>query len=366
MEEQSPFAAAFPASTVYEMIGDVTVPWRYTSVDEEYAALRGTSGLIDLSGAGLIAVDGPGAEGLLSRLFTREIEFLSQETSVMGLFLTEDATPLDVVTISRTDDGFLVETAIGRRTSTLAHLGSFAGPDVTVRELGGELAMLGFEGPASWDVAEALLDEPITGLPFQGVRPVQMDGFDVTVSRTGFTGEFGFKLVGPREHAGTMWSKAAAHAVPTGQEALEIAMIETRQPILHREAMGREATVVRCGFNWLVDFEKEEFLGREALTAQRASGPSTLPVGFVSDAAVIEPGTRVGVGSEAVGEVVHAVHSPGLGTFCGIAHVEADYAASGIVFDVIGTPSTVRTVSAPARIPTSWGELIASQVSQGS
>jgi aminomethyltransferase len=361
----SPFAASFPASTSYETIGDASVPWTFTSVDE-YAALRGASALLDLSGAGLIAVEGPDAEPFLSSLFTRDIEFLSPETSVMGMLLADDGIPLDVVTILRTDEGFLVETSIGCGSATFDHLQAHTGEhDVQVERRDGDTALLGFEGPASWVVAGDLLDEPITGLPFQGVRPVTIGGIETLISRTGFTGEFGFKISVDREHAVELWEKLAEHATPAGHAALEIAMTEIRQPIIHRELAGAEPGVISCGFNWLVDLEKEEFLGRDALLDARDSGDARLAVTFVSNAAALEAGAMVGADGEAMGEVVHVVRSPGLDAWCGIARVDADCAGSGLVFAVVGTDETVRTMSAPVRIPTSWGELITAQMEQG-
>jgi aminomethyltransferase len=364
MTTQSPFAGTFPADTVYETIGDATVPWRLTSLDEEYAALRNSTAIFDLSGCGLVSVTGPDAEPLLTRLLTREVEFLSPESSVIGLFLDDDATPLDIVTVYRTDDGFLVETSVGRGTSTLEHLQRNADGDVEVRLVNDEMTLFGFEGPDAWAVTDGLFDERITGLPFQGVRPLTVDGAPATVFRTGFTGEFGFKVLVARDDAAAAWSKAAQHAVPIGHEALEVAMLEFRQPILHREAANENAAVIRAGLNWLVDREKEDFLGRDALLEASEAEPDAVPVCFVCDDATLASGARIGAEGQALGIVVHVVRSPGVGGMCGVAHVAPDCAASGVVFEVIGSSSTVRTVSAPMRIPTSWGEMITAQAQE--
>jgi len=357
MESQSPFTEALPA-TGYEMVGDAVVPWRCSSVDEEYAALRAQATIVDLTGCALVAIDGAGAESLLERAFTRDVEFLSPESSVMGLLLDDEARPVDLVTVFRTDIGFMVETSVGRGTSTLSHLETVGGSDVVVRRVD-DRAMFGFEGPAAWSVAEALFDEPITGLPFQGVRHVAVDGLEATVSRTGVTGEFGFKVVCSVEHAASIASKAARYAQPMGHETLEVAMTEFRQPLLHREVSDDDATVVASGLNWLVDLEKDSFIGREALVAQREAGPSHLPVCFVSDTDVGR-GSPIGAEGEQLGRVVHAVRSPGVDGWCGVAHVRPDCAASGLVLTLLDGPGSVRTVSAPIVIPTSWGALVSS------
>lgn len=361
MDDHSHFGAMFPPETVFQTIGDSTVPWRFSTLDEEYGALRSSTALFDLSGCGLVSVDGPDAEDVVGRLFTREVEFLTPETSSMGLLLDAHGRPIDIVTVFRTESGFLVETSVGRATSTIAHIEREAAGRVAVRDARSTTAMLGFEGPLAWELAEAVIDDPITGLPFQGVRPVTIGGTDALVSRTGFTGEYGFKVMFPSRHAGTVWAKAAAQSVPAGHETLETAMTEFRQPILHRDAGNDELSVIGIGANWLVDLEKADFLGRDSLLAERDAGADELPVCFVSDSDGLRVGTELGAHGEVLGHVVHVVFSPGLGTQCGIARLHVDVASSGLVFEVLGTSATVSTVSSPILIPASWGQLMSSR-----
>ncbi len=135
-------------------------------------------------------------------------------------------------------------------------------------------------------------------------------------------------------------------------------MLEFRQPLLQREVVPEPDAVVRGGFNWLVELDKDYFIGRDALIAAHRQPAAVLPVCFVSDAPVLAPGDMIGSSGEALGRIVHAVRSPEDEQWRGVAHVERTCAASGLVFTVTGTPHTVRTVSAPIRVPTSWGGLL--------
>lgn len=361
MTKASPCASAPPAAET-RTIGDSEVPWRYTTLEDEYRALRDRSGALDLSSVGVIAVEGDYSGEFLGRLFTREIDFLSPETSITGLLLAEDAAPLDVVTVMKTDDGFLLITSVGRGTTTFEHLQAQVEPDdeVTVDDRSGDSVVLGWEGTKSWDVAESFVDEPITGLPFQGVRSVNVDGVPATIVRTGYTGEFGFQAIVPADAAASLWAKLTGLATPAGHEALEVAMVEVRQPILHRE-VDPEGDVVSAGLNWMVDLEKDEFLGRDALIELRDAAPEVLPVGFVTDVDVtrVAAGAAIRARDVEIGRIVHAVHSPDLGA-CGIARLRADVAASmlTVAFDTTDGVAELRTVSAPARVPTSWSAML--------
>src|SRR5207302_597904 len=121
---------------------------------------------------------------------------------------------------------------------------------------------------------------------FLGVQQTEWEGEEVLVSRLGFTGEYGFKCNLSIEGAKKLWTRLAEEARPIGHEALEIAMLEVRQPMLHRE-LGDDGNVMRCGLNWLIELEKEDCVGHEALMAQRDAGPDLLPVSFTADRSVI-------------------------------------------------------------------------------
>lgn len=356
VRQEGPLTALQPSSTVEEAIGSAVVPWRYGTVGSEYEAIRNGIGVIDLTGAGLWHLSGPGAVDYLQSVFSRDVAYLTAERSTMGIVLDDDGTPLDICTAYRVEDGFLVETSVGRAGS--ARLAEDAPVDVEVVDVRDELVLIGFEGPRAWVGAAALLDDVIDGLPFQGVRRVHAGGTEMMVARSGVSGEFGFKVAAPVDAAGDVWRQLCTTGEPCGHKAVEIAMTEIRQPLLHRELLD-DGTVLRCGLNWLLDFDKEQFRGREAVTAAWEAGPDQLPVSFVgaSDGAgVPQPGAEVMSGTERVGKVVHAVESPGLGALCGIARVDHELAASGLGFTVAGdgVELAIRTASSPVTTPTSW------------
>jgi aminomethyltransferase len=137
-------------------------------------------------------------------------------------------------------------------------------------------------------------------------------------------------------------------------------MLEVRQPRLHRE-VDEHAGVVECGLNWLVDLEKEQFTGRDAVVAEAEADHRRATIGFAAppDATVVG-GATVLAGQRSIGRVLDAVSDPGLDQQLGLASVEAEFCASGLDLEVQheGMPSvTVRTLSSPYRVPTSWSAI---------
>lgn len=341
-------------------IGDAVVPWMYTDAVEEYEAIRTGAALIDLSSCPLIRVAGPDTAIELGVLFTRELEYLSYETSAMGLFLTNEGDIVDMATVYRTEDAFLVEPSVGSGPVLLQHLHSKLDHlGIEVRSLADEFTVVALEGPRTWSAAEALLEVPVAGLPFQGVRPTAFAGRELLAARTGWTGEFGLKFFVPNDLVEQFWTAALEHATEVGHWALELAMLEVRQPILHRERHG-DPSVQAAGYNWLVDLDKDEFLGREAI--EGSGDPETRTVCFTTAATDVAAGDSVEAADRAVGSVVFAERHPTDGRTLGIARLDAAVAVSGLRLG-LRTSSGVEplaTVSSPMTVPTSWGMIGAS------
>jgi aminomethyltransferase len=149
--------------------------------------------------------------------------------------------------------------------------------------------------------------------------------------------------------AASLWQQFAAHGgTPVGHRARETAMLELRQPIVHREVVEGDS-VVSAGLNWLVDPVKESFAGSDAL----AGGPAARPIGFLVEAGRAAVGDLLYVGPEEVGRIVYLVTSPGAGGDLGLARVAPEWQASRLEFT---TPSgaRLRTLAPPYVVPRSW------------
>ncbi|MDR8415088.1 aminomethyl transferase family protein [Nonomuraea sp. 3-1Str] len=347
----SVLASAHPQETVYGEVGDTTVALRFSSLAEEYKVLRERAAVLDLGGHGLIEITGPDAVAFAQRLLARDVEYLTSDRCMMSLLLDAEGGVVDQVLAFGREDGILLESSCGAGARLLEHLRANNDEGVEITDRSGDLTVLGLEGPYAWGVVGRLIDAELASLPFESVVDTTWNGADIVFARTGFTGEYGYQMIVPIEHATDLWGQALEHAQAAGQEALELAMLEVRQPIPRHEVT-EGATVIEIGANWLVDVTKDEFLGRDAVLEAFESGGGRRTVGFTGGEGVPAAGTRVWVNGQDIGEVVHAVHSVGLGTTLGLARVDQDLAAAGLELTVGGTEVT--TLTSPYIVPKSW------------
>lgn len=348
----SVLASIHPEDTVYGEVGDATVPLRFSSLTEEYGVLRERAALLDLSGHRLIEITGPSAVDFAQRLLARDVEYLTSDRCMMSLVLDESGQVVDQVVAFGREDGILLESSCGAGTRLLEHLQARKEDGVEVTDRSGDLTALGLEGPYSWGVVGRLIDGELASLPFESVVDTTWDDVEIVFARTGLTGEYGYQMIVPVEAAAGLWQRSLEHAQAAGLDALELAMLEVRQPIPRHEATPG-ATVVEIGANWLVDITKDEFVGRDAVVEAFENGGGRRTVGFTGCTGVPAPGTRVQAGGQDVGEIVYAVHSVGLDATLGLARVEQDLAAAGLELSVGGMPVT--TLTSPYVVPKSWG-----------
>lgn len=340
-----------PESTEYEEIGSASVPAVYSDLKQEYQTLRNKQGLIDLSSCTLIEVRGAW-EALLEQVLARDVEYLTAERGLLSLVLDENGVPVDVAVVYGRDDSVLIESSFGNGERLLAHLREHApeGAEIVERT---DLVAIGLEGPYSWGAIGRLIDQELPALPFEAVADAEWQGRQILFSRSGFTGEYGYKIIADHETVAEFWKQAAELAPPVGQRALELAMLEVRQPVPYRE-LTDGASVSTVGLNWLMDSTKEAFLGRDAVMHDFRMPPAMKTVGFSSDV-LPAPGTAVLADGEEIGSVVHAVRSVALGSTLGLIRVQSEYAAAGLELTLNGgSKGVLTTLASPYVIPKSW------------
>lgn len=339
-----------PEGTVFGQVLDARVPLRFGTLDEDYRALRERAAVFDLSAMGLIEITGDAAVDFAQRVLARDVEYLVSERCMMSLVLDEEGQIVDQVVVIGREDGMILESSCGAGPRLLAHLLAQDHPGVQITDRSAELTVIGLEGPYAWGVVGRLIDPELPALPFESVVDTEWEGVELLFARTGFTGEYGYQLIVPVADAPRLWAAALEHAQPAGLDALELAMLEVRQPVVRHEA-GDGAGVVEIGANWLLDITKDTFVGKEAVLAAFA-GQGRRTVGFRGGTAVPEPGATVTAAGQPVGTVVHAVHSFGLGSTLGLIRIDGDLAAAGLDLAVDG--AEIVTLTSPYVTPKSW------------
>ncbi|RKS74019.1 aminomethyltransferase [Motilibacter peucedani] len=335
--------ARFAAFAGWEM------PLQYSGVVAEHTAVREAAGVFDVSHLGTVRVTGPVAAAYVNSCLTNDLSRIEPGMAQYTLCCTESGGVVDdlIVYLRAEDDLLLVPNAAN--TAEVARLLAEQAPDgVLVENVHGDFAILAVQGPRSDAVLEAV------GLPvghrYMSFVEAERAGVELTVCRTGYTGERGYELVVPAAAAGEVWDAVvAAGAVPAGLGARDTLRTEMGYP-LHGQDLSLEITPVMARASWAVGWAKPAFWGRDALVAERQSGTSRRLRGIEAlDRGIPRPGMSVrdAAGAE-IGTVTSGTFSPTRKLGIGLALLDPGVELGAEVsLDVRGRESRVRVVEPP-------------------
>jgi aminomethyltransferase len=343
--------------------GGWSMPIEYAGggVLAEHEAVRTGVGLFDVSHLGTATVRGPGAAALVDSCLTNDLSRIGPGQAQYTMCCLPDGDPraggvVDdlIVYLHGPDDVLLVPNA-ANAAEVVARLTDAAPAGVTVTDRHTEVAVLAVQGPRSSQLL-AFLGLP-GELPYMSfVTGIGGGSAEVTVCRTGYTGEHGYELLVATDRAGELWDVL----VETGQdEGLRLCGLGARDTLrtemgypLHGHELSPDITPVQARAGWAVGWRKPAFWGREALLAEKEAGPARLLWGLRAPGRGIpRPGMAVlDADGARVGEVTSGTFSPSLRT--GIALALLDTASgvaegSELAVDVRGRPQPVEVVRPP-------------------
>jgi aminomethyltransferase len=312
------------------------MPVLYEGVIQEHRSVRGDCGAFDVSHMGQIHVDGPTAEAFLQELLSNDLSRVGDGGAQYTLLTNESGGIVDDLIVYRFAHGqFLLVVNAANRKLDYEWLKGREPRGTEIRDASDEYALVAVQGPRSLERL-GLPDAPV----FTHAMG-ELDGVEVLVCRTGYTGEQGVELCCPAEDAVALWDAVLARgATPCGLGARDTLRLEVCYP-LHGQDITTETDAISAGLGWVCALDKE-FTGVAALREIQERGP----VAFVMEEKAIP---RQGMSIADGGEVTSGTHSPMLDKGIGMGYVPAGSSAPGneLSIDVRGKPRRARVVKKP-------------------
>jgi aminomethyltransferase len=321
---------------------------------KEHAAVREGVGVFDVSHLGKMTVTGPGSAELVDRLLTNALGRIGPGQAQYSLLCSDTGGVVDdlIVYLRRDDDVMLVPNAAN--TAAVAEVfAAAAGSDVRIENVHDRYAVLAVQGPASTAVLSSL-GLP-TGLDYMAFVDAEWEACPVVVCRTGYTGEHGYELLPRSEDAVRLWDAVVAAGEPLALRACGLGARDTLRTEmgypLHGQDLSATISPVQARLGWAVGWDKPTFVGRDALVAERADGPSRRLWGVrATDRGIPRPHMVVTSPTDGhqVGEVTSGTFSPSLRQGIGLALLDPSVAPGDQVsVDVRGRPSLMEVVRPP-------------------
>ena len=332
--------------------GGWEMPVEYSGIVSEHMAVRTKAGLFDVSHMGEIELAGKDALAAVQRISTNDAAKLNVGQAQYSGLTTPEGTFVDDILVYRlAGDHYLlvvnagnIETKYKWITEHTRDIG-----DVAVVNSSSRYALLAVQGPAANAIVQELTTVDLRSIKYYWFAHGEVAGVRSTISRTGYTGEDGFELFIPPQAAERVWNAimdtgAAAGIVPVGLGARDTLRLEAGMRLSGQD-IDNSTTVLEADLEWIIGWQKGDFIGRSALQKQKTDGLARKLAGFELTAPGI---ARHGCFAHAAGGegiVTSGTQTPFLKKAIGLAYLPIDATGTGTEFDI-----DIRGRRVPARV----------------
>lgn len=315
--------------------GGFIMPIQYTNITDEHNAVRNHAGMFDVSHMGEIFVSGPDAESFVNHIFSNNIAGMEDGKILYGMMLYPNGGTVDDLLVYKEfepDHYLLVVNASNIAKDYEWICARTEGYDVKVVNASDSWGQIALQGPEAEKYAVEILGlAQAASLGFYTYYEARYHSERMIVSRTGYTGEDGFEIYASHEAINEIWDRLlAAGVVPCGLGCRDTLRFEAGLPLYGHE-LDDDITPLEAGLGMFAKIkDKEEFIGRDALMAQKEAGLSRKLVGIeLQDKAIPRAGYPVELDGRQIGVVTTGYRSISTGRSVCVAMVEAAYAELG-------------------------------------
>jgi aminomethyltransferase len=333
----------------------------------EHEATRTAAGLFDIDHMGQMEVRGPDAEAFVNYLVTYDVSQMKLHDAHYAIACYDDGTCVDDLFIYKLPDEktngsrayFFIAINASNREKDVAWAKSHASKfNVEVTDISDQTYMLAFQGPKAVEIMNRLTKSDLETVPrFTATKEVIFGDVPVLLGRTGYTGEDGFELYFPIEHAVKVWEGVLAAGEadgvkPIGLAARDSLRFEACMPLYGHE-INASTSPIEAGLNFALSLDKE-FIGKDALLKQKMEKSGRVLVGFeLVGKGLAREGYTVLCNGEVVGHVTSGMFSPTTKKYLGMAMVSRAASARDTELEIVirDKPVKAKVVKKPFYVP---------------
>lgn len=300
------------------------MPLLYQGIIPEHLQTRSQASVFDIFHMGEFELQGPTAVADLERLVTQPVASLQRGACAYGYLLAENGGVLDDLICYRlAPDRFWLVVNAGTAAGDAGWIQARLSPETVFTDISPRTAKLDIQGPRSRQLLEQALGAVLPDLAYFHFQEVTLVDVPCLVSRTGYTGEWGYELFMPAAEVVRFWKRilAPGRILPAGLGARDTLRVEMGYPLYGHE-LNRDRTPAGAAQGRFLDMTKP-FIGRDAVRRELDSGAFRVLVGLRLDSRrAARPPDQVLSGGQGVGEVTSGLFSPSLNVAVALAGVD--------------------------------------------
>lgn len=322
--------------------GGWELPVEYSGIIPEHEAVRNAAGLFDVSHMGEVIVSGEDAEKYIQKMVTNDISGMESGQIFYSPMCYPNGGVVDDLLIYKYErDKYLLVVNASNTQKDVEWLQSHLFGKTEIKDVSSEYALLALQGPVAQKILQKITEKNLDDIKFfYFCDDVKIEGISAFISRNGYTGEDGFEILVPSGDAPILWDKLMAAGkeeglVPAGLGARDTLRFEVCLPLYGNE-LEKDITPLEAGLGFFVKLNKDDFIGKEALVAQKAAGLKRKICALeMVGRGIPRAEYEVLSGDEKIGHITTGSYSPTLKKNIGLALLNAEFSAEGTIVEVV-------------------------------
>ena len=356
MEQKTPLYAKHAAAggKIVPFAGYL-LPVQYpTGVIAEHMAVRTAAGLFDVSHMGELVFTGPDALRNLNHLLANDFTGMYDGQVRYSPMCNDQGGCVDDLIVYRIRDAaYLVVVNAANKDKDAGWMREHLFGACEMEDISGRVTQVALQGPKSKQILLRLLDESVLPKKYYSfVRDVDLRGIRCLISRTGYTGEFGYELYCACADAERMWdllleAGAGLGLIPCGLGARDTLRLEAAMPLYGHE-LNDVITPLEAGLDFAVKMGKEDFIGKAAIAARLPVRQTRVGL-EITGRGIARERQDIYIGDRLAGQTTSGTYCPFLGKAVAMAYLASADAAPGtqVEVDVRGRRVAAQVVELP-------------------
>lgn len=317
------------------------MPIQYTSVRSEHNAVRNDVGIFDVSHMGEILISGPDALPNIQQLVSNNVAKIKPNRAIYTGLLYPEGTFVDDLLVYRlSEDTFLLVVNAANTKKDFDWINDHLTGNVTCENVSDQYSQIAVQGPQSLLVMQSLTKTDLSKIRYYRFRQAPIAGANGIISRTGYTGEFGFEFYFDVSKSDVVWDAVLEagqdyNLKPVGLASRDTLRLEAGMA-LYGNDIDDKHTALEAGLDWTVKFTKGDFIGKSALQKQRETGLNRHLIGFeLLERGIPRKGYKITANDTQIGEVTSGTMSITLNKPIGMGYVKSGFEEIGSKISVI-------------------------------
>lgn len=354
---------------VHKKIAKLTVfagfemPLWYRGVIPEHLAVRNSVGIFDISHMGRVSIMGVDSERYVNHVITNDVSAMSPNSALYSVMCNENGGIIDDFVVYRLEkDRFMIVFNASNREKDYNWMVKNAeGFHVKIEDTSDDVAMFAVQGPNAQKILQEISTADLSKIGRFKCDSSRLTDMEVFISRTGYTGEDGFEIfvwdasLTKPDKAVKLWNSILKTGKPFGIEPCGLGARDTLRleagMCLYGNDIDENTTPLEARLSFVVKFQKEGFIGKDALLKQKNEGIKRKRVGIqMTERGIPRPGFEIyDDKDEKIGYITSGTFSPLLKYGIGMAYIQTAQAHTGnmINVEIRDRPTKGKIVSFP-------------------